>query len=161
MIHTHGASSSSAPSLQLKSINTSEPKTAAECKRASGQNAELCQSEQLVNTSRRKVRRQDDDYREQEQQRNTSKHKTRRQDADYRQHELTQRQQHIEYRPNCSTREQLVSRFRQDLFMCVHHVISCCTSSQSVSGTLDRPRARVVAPSKTCGHVQSSRHRWR
>jgi len=31
--------------------------------------------------------------------------------------------------------------------------------SQSVSGTLDRPR--VVAPSKTCGHVRSSRRRWR
>ena len=31
--------------------------------------------------------------------------------------------------------------------------------SQSVSGTLDRPRA--VAPSKTCGHVRSSRRRWR
>ena len=30
--------------------------------------------------------------------------------------------------------------------------------SQSVSGTLDRPR---VAPSKTCGHVRSSRRRWR
>ena len=30
---------------------------------------------------------------------------------------------------------------------------------QSVSGTLDRPR--VVAPSKTCGHVRSSRRRWR
>jgi len=29
--------------------------------------------------------------------------------------------------------------------------------SQSVSGTLDRPR--VVAPSKTCGHVRSSRRR--
>ena len=33
------------------------------------------------------------------------------------------------------------------------------TVSQSVSGTLDRPR--VVAPSKTCGHVRSSRRRWR
>ena len=31
--------------------------------------------------------------------------------------------------------------------------------SQSVSGTLDRPR--VVAPSKTCGHVRSSRRCWR
>jgi len=31
--------------------------------------------------------------------------------------------------------------------------------SQSVSGTLDRPR--VVAPSKTCGHVRSSGRRWR
>ena len=31
--------------------------------------------------------------------------------------------------------------------------------SQSVSGTLDRPR--VVAPSKTCGHVRSSRRHWR
>ena len=31
--------------------------------------------------------------------------------------------------------------------------------SQSVSGTLDRPR--VVAPSKTCGNVRSSRRRWR
>ena len=31
--------------------------------------------------------------------------------------------------------------------------------SQSVSGTLDRPR--VVAPSKTCSHVRSSRRRWR
>ena len=31
--------------------------------------------------------------------------------------------------------------------------------SQSVSGTLDRPR--VVASSKTCGHVRSSRRRWR
>jgi len=30
---------------------------------------------------------------------------------------------------------------------------------QSVSGMLDRPR--VVAPSKTCGHVRSSRRRWR
>jgi len=30
---------------------------------------------------------------------------------------------------------------------------------QSVSGTLDWPR--VVAPSKTCGHVRSSRRRWR
>jgi len=30
--------------------------------------------------------------------------------------------------------------------------------NQSVSGTLDRPR--VVAPSKTCGHVRSSRRRW-
>jgi len=30
--------------------------------------------------------------------------------------------------------------------------------SQSVSA-LDRPR--VVAPSKTCGHVRSSRRRWR
>ena len=32
-------------------------------------------------------------------------------------------------------------------------------TSQSVSGTLDRPR--VVAPSKTCGHVRSCRRRWR
>ena len=32
-------------------------------------------------------------------------------------------------------------------------------ASQSVSRTLDRPR--VVAPSKTCGHVRSSRRRWR
>ena len=31
--------------------------------------------------------------------------------------------------------------------------------SQSVSGTLDWPR--VVAPSKTCDHVRSSRRRWR
>ena len=31
--------------------------------------------------------------------------------------------------------------------------------SQSVSGTLDRPR--VVATYKTCGHVRSSRRRWR
>ena len=31
--------------------------------------------------------------------------------------------------------------------------------SQSVSGTLDRPW--VVASSKTCGHVRSSRRRWR
>ena len=94
-IHTHGASSSSAPLLQLKSKlaafchlnrsvntalsagnancclvaqclyvpNTSEPKTPAERKRASRQNAELRQSEQLglLDTSRRKVRRQDDD----------------------------------------------------------------------------------------------------
>ena len=30
---------------------------------------------------------------------------------------------------------------------------------KSVSGTLDRPR--VVAPTKTCGHVRSSRRRWR
>jgi len=41
--------------------NTSEPKTAAERKRASRQNAELRQSEQLLDTSRMKVRRQDDD----------------------------------------------------------------------------------------------------
>ena len=34
-----------------------------------------------------------------------------------------------------------------------------CRRRQSVSGTLDRPR--VVAPSKTCGHVRSSRRRWR
>jgi len=34
-----------------------------------------------------------------------------------------------------------------------------CIISQSVSGTLDRPR--VVAPSKTCGYVRSSRRRWR
>ena len=92
---THGDSSSSAPSLQLKSKlsafcnlkrsvntalsagnancclvaqclyvpNTPEPKTPAERKRASRQNAELRQSEQLglLDTSRRKVRRQDDD----------------------------------------------------------------------------------------------------
>ena len=31
--------------------------------------------------------------------------------------------------------------------------------TQSLTGTLDRPR--VVAPSKTCGHVRSSRRRWR
>jgi len=31
--------------------------------------------------------------------------------------------------------------------------------SQSVSGTLNRPR--VVAPSKTCGHMRSSMRRWR
>ena len=37
--------------------------------------------------------------------------------------------------------------------------VICITVSQSVSGTLDRPR--VVAPSKTCGHVRSSRRRWR
>ena len=30
---------------------------------------------------------------------------------------------------------------------------------QSVSGTLDGPR--VIAPSKTCGHLRSSRRRWR
>ena len=34
----------------------------------------------------------------------------------------------------------------------------CRSVSQSVSGTLDRPR--VVAPSRTCGHVRSSRRRW-
>ena len=107
-IHTHGASSSSASSLQLKSKlpafcnlnrsvnsftalsagnancclvaqclyvpNTSEPKTPAERKRASRQNAELRQSEQLLDTSRMKVRRQDDDQRQQEQHRDTSKH---------------------------------------------------------------------------------------
>ena len=35
---------------------------------------------------------------------------------------------------------------------------TCHLVSQSVSGMLDRPR--VVAPSKTCGHVRSSRRRW-
>jgi len=119
-IHTHGASSSSAPLLQLKSklaafchlnrsvntalsagnancclvaqclyvplANTSEPKTSAQRKRASSQNAELRQSEQLLDTSRRKVCRQDDNQRQQEQQRDTSKHRTRRQCLDYRQH---------------------------------------------------------------------------
>ena len=39
-------------------------------------------------------------------------------------------------------------------------VLSVCVCvCQSVSGTLDRQR--VVAPSKTCGHVRSSRRRWR
>ena len=98
---THGDSSSSAPSLQLKSklsafcnlkrsvntalsagnancclvaqclyvalANTSEPKTPAERKRAGRQNAQLRQSEQLLDTSRMKVRRQDDNQRQQEQ----------------------------------------------------------------------------------------------
>ena len=40
-----------------------------------------------------------------------------------------------------------------------HAIEFAQTFSQSVSGTLDRPR--VVAPSKTCGHVRSSRRRWR
>ena len=41
----------------------------------------------------------------------------------------------------------------------VHILIILSTGVQSVSGMLDRPR--VVAPSKTCGHVRSSRRRWR
>ena len=47
------------------------------------------------------------------------------------------------------------------LHNCKHEVTrgSALKSSQSVSGTLDQPR--VVAPSKTCGHVRSSRRRWR
>ena len=50
-------------------------------------------------------------------------------------------------------------------FMCLSYSVLCLLCklhsnirSQSVSGTLDRPR--VVAPSKTCGHVRSSRCRW-
>jgi len=38
-------------------------------------------------------------------------------------------------------------------------VVTSLSVSQSVSGTLDRPW--VVAPCKTCGHVRSSRRRWR
>jgi len=41
----------------------------------------------------------------------------------------------------------------------VNTLFSVIFISQSVNETLDRPR--VVAPSKTCGHVRSSRRRWR
>jgi len=71
--------------LYVALANISERKTPAERKRAGRQNAELRQSEQLLDTSRRKVRRQDDNQRQQEQQRDTSKHRTRGRDLDYRQ----------------------------------------------------------------------------
>jgi len=45
------------------------------------------------------------------------------------------------------------------LFLSFHPSEFHSNISQSVSGTLDRPR--VVAPSKTGGHVRSTRRRWR
>ena len=48
----------------------------------------------------------------------------------------------------------LVFQFQMDV-----SVLEWQHQSTSVSGTLDQPR--VVAPSKICGHVRSSRRRWR
>ena len=58
---------------------------------------------------------------------------------------------------HCSDRNTVCFKDLTFLFLTQHKLE--WRAVDSVSGTLDRPR--VVAPSKTCGHVRSSRRRWR